>query len=127
MNELFARSERLAQFLFDNDTVGVLIACNRARINPAIARPPSTTSAYFQTPWDPTASERYRIEKLTFIATYCIRNTVTHRFDDASFATAYDTPGDHYYRYDVASSTPYWSTATALVLPCTHRTSNHTD
>ena len=117
MDPLFERSERLANLLFENDIVGSLRACERARVNPAVVRPVSTTTDHFRGPWDPASTTRFRMEKLTFIATYCIRNGITHRLEDGSYATVYDSEGDHYYRYDPSAGKPYWSTATALVLP----------
>jgi hypothetical protein len=117
---LLAQANTMADFLFNNDIVGSMIACQRARVNPDAVRPREITSEHYLR--RPVTTQQEKIDKLTFIATYCIRNGVTHRMDDRSFVSTYDGPGDHFYRYDpnaiiVAPPNGYWATATALVLP----------
>ena len=117
---LLEGADNLSDFLFRNDIVGSMIACQRARIHPDTVRRREITSEHYQE--HPVVTQREKIDKLTFIATYCIRNGVTHRADDRSFATTYDAEGDHFFRYDpgaVVAAPPngFWSTATALVLP----------
>ncbi len=117
-DELLTRATNMSDFLFENDIVGSLIACQRARIHPDDVRPREITSEFYQ--GRPVTTQREKIDKLTFIATYCIRNGVTHRVDDRSFVSTYDGPGDHFYRYDdAAANVPngFWTTPTALVLP----------
>jgi len=96
-------SKTLADFLLRNDTVGSIRACERARIDPASIRDDDVQGL---------------INKLTIVATYCIRNGVTHEYGSTrEEQTTY--ANDTFYRFDTDAQVRngYKSTPTAMVIP----------
>lgn len=114
LNDIFTEANSLADFLFYEDISNSMEICNRIRDKQL----PQQTYPTEEMQESNITDQTVMIEKLTFIATYCI----TMMSSGENKELPYDNELDRFFRFDMSPPIPmgrykYWSTDGSLVIP----------